>query len=205
MHDATLELNSVWKHWVITLDKLHFVHHKWGTILSGTIWNSWEVITGNFIFRGRQCSPLPKLLSFNDWQAEWEWLCLWLFAQWKTLAAAQTKVPMITLQSEVPKTRCQIVLHVYFVSVEMSAHNSRGPIFDSVILLHKSSNGVKGTLTRDTADTANPSSLAVASLRLWSEPPARIRTGPRINSYSIGHQFKVTQSDSVGCSGRPRG
>ena len=39
--------------------------------------------------------------------------------------------------------------------------------------------------------------------RLQSQLPQRTRTGPRINSYFIGHQFKVTQSDSVGCRAGP--
>lgn len=38
--------------------------------------------------------------------------------------------------------------------------------------------------------------------RLQSTPPQRTRTVPRINFYFIGHQFKVTQSDSFGCRGR---
>ena len=41
--------------------------------------------------------------------------------------------------------------------------------------------------------------------RLQSKPPQRTRTGPGINSYFIGHQFKVTQSDSLGCRGRSGG
>lgn len=40
---------------------------------------------------------------------------------------------------------------------------------------------------------------------LKSRLPQRTRTGPRINSYFIGHQFKVTLSDSLGCRGRARG
>ncbi len=43
------------------------------------------------------------------------------------------------------------------------------------------------------------------SRRLQSKPPQRTRTGQRINSHFIGYQFKVTQSDSLGCRGRSRG
>lgn len=40
---------------------------------------------------------------------------------------------------------------------------------------------------------------------LHSKVPERSRTGPEINSSFIGHQFKVTQSDSVSCGDRSRG
>lgn len=44
-----------------------------------------------------------------------------------------------------------------------------------------------------------------SSWRLQSKRPHRTRTGPWINSYFVGHQFKATPIDSLGCGGRSGG